>query len=878
MKQYSDITLRYIKIQKKRSILTVLGIVLSVALITSIGTMMMSMRDQLIKDAIKANGDYHAVFLQVERDKVSKLQNNVEVGSSAITVREGTGLLSEISEEERKKSYESPSGRYLTVRSYDADTFKMIPVTLKEGRLPQNEKEIIVDYWVPEQLPHKPKLGDKLSLDLGIRKGSISGHILEDGIWSSDEVFEKTETREFTIVGFINPSFAWPGSYFSNGITYLDKESLPEDKTYNVYVKLNSVKNTYNKTKIIAADAGLTAVKNHSGEAHFNIQYNDNLLRLSAQSINKSMNKGLTFTVIFIIILIMVCTVAVIYNAFHISVLERISQFGVLRCVGASPMQIKRIVLNEAAILSIIGIPLGLFFGIFAMRVVMYFITILRFELLENLKVSIYPSVFIVSSLLGLFTVYLSAYGPAKQAAKVSPLEAVRNAGGFKKENFKRMRNSFFAKAVFGTEGSIASKNLRRNKTRYRITVFSMIISIVLYIVFGSFVDFMFKMGVSDPQEQGDFSLWHNGRDSYISSEIYNDLKSFDGVDAVFKGLSKNLTVLITEDKLSSEYIKLKKQYSNFKNNEEIHLYNSELSAYGDDNLEEFSKYLKEGNINKEAMDRDNGVLIVKSSMVHDVSARKRIKLNIADYKLGDEVKITVSKYDPNKNERREEIKTVKVIGILERGILGNDYNLNGGINMVTTEAVYEYVTDINTSNRVIVKLGKDEAKEAVTAYLKELRDNDPSYHYVDYHQRAKEHRNAAIAVSIFLYGFIGVIVLIGCLNIINTISTNILLRTKELSVLKAVGMDKAGIKKLICLEGIFYGTISAFYGGIIGTGLSYLLFRLMDDIHGFDWAVPWSQIIIAVLGSTIIALIASYLPLRRINNGAIIHNIRMEQ
>jgi putative ABC transport system permease protein len=878
MKQYSDITLRYIKVQRKRALLTVLGIVLSVALITSIGTMLMSMRDRLMRDEIKNNGDYHAVFLQVEGEKVSKLRNNVEVGNSALTVREGTGLLSQIDGEERKNNPESPFGRYLTVRSYDADAFKMFPVTLKEGRFPQNEKEIIVDYWVPDYLPQKPKVGDRISLDLGVRKSSSSGHILEDNSWSSDEVFEKKSTSEFTIVGLINPSFAWPSSYFSNGITFLDNRELAKDKKYNVFVKLNSVRDVYNRTKQIAADAGLTAIKGESGAVSFNIQYHDRLLRLSAQSMNRGMNKGLILTVAFIVILIIICTAAVIYNAFHISVLERISQFGILRCVGASPGQIRRTVLKEAGILSIIGIPLGLFCGVFAMKIVMHFITILKFDLLEDLKITVYPVVFIVSTLLGLFTVYLSAYGPARQAARVSPLEAVRNTGGFKKENFKKVKNSIFARAIFGTEGQIASKNLRRNKKRFRITVFSMIISIVLYIVFGSFVDFMFKMGVVDPKEEGDFAVWASGRDKGITQDIYRDLRNINGVEAVFKSFTMSHTVAVPENKINPEYIKLRIQYLSHEKGEEIELHNSEIKSYGDENLQEFTKYLKEGRIDKAAMDKGNGVLVVKTGMLYDESRRKNVKLDIVDYKLGDEIKIKVWKRSVEGKESKEDIRTVKVMGILERGVLGDDYNVNGGINIIATESVYEYVTGSDIFYRAVIKLENAEARDTVTAYLKQLRDKDSRYHYVDYHERAKEDRNAAIAISIFLYGFIAVIVLIGCLNIVNTISTNIILRTRELSVLKAVGMARGGIKKLICLEGIFYGTIAAFYGGIIGTALSYVLFKLMLNIREFEWAVPWNQIVIAVFGATLMALLSGYLPLRKINSGVIIDNIRMEE
>ena len=160
---------------------------------------------------------------------------------------------------------------------------------------------------------------------------------------------------------------------------------------------MDSVKDIHKKTKEIAQSLDPYQSMEDSSEPYYNIEYNERLLRLSAQSLDMDLNNSLIAILIFIVILIIVSTIAVIYNAFHISVLERISQFGILRCVGASPTQIRNIVLKEAWILSLIGIPIGLFSGVFAMQVVMYFINKLNFNLLSGLTIVISPLVFIVS-------------------------------------------------------------------------------------------------------------------------------------------------------------------------------------------------------------------------------------------------------------------------------------------------------------------------------------------------------------------------------------------------------------------------------------------------------------------------------------------------
>ncbi|NLI60151.1 MAG: ABC transporter permease, partial [Clostridiales bacterium] len=150
MRSYNEITYRYLKGQKKRTLLTIIGIILSVALITSIGTMVVSAREMMIKNEIKSNGDYHAIFLDISRDKIGNIKNYVGVDNSGVISKIGTAILAEISQDERQQSPEAPPYRYLDIRGYDKAAFDILPITLKEGRLPKNEGEIVLEYWVPD--------------------------------------------------------------------------------------------------------------------------------------------------------------------------------------------------------------------------------------------------------------------------------------------------------------------------------------------------------------------------------------------------------------------------------------------------------------------------------------------------------------------------------------------------------------------------------------------------------------------------------------------------------------------------------------------------------------------------------------------------------
>lgn len=873
MRNYGEITYRYLKGQKKRTLLTIMGIILSVALITSIGTMVISARDMMIQNEIKRNGDYHAIFTDTPGEQVQNIENYTDIEKSWLTNQIGIAALGKTSDQEQEDS-DAPPYRYVDIRGYDQDAFINLPITLKDGRLPKNDGEILLEYWLPDYMPGNLKIGDVITLPIGIRIDE-KGNELSVNSWANNEIFEEKDARKYTVVGFFQPSFVSVGQYMTRGITFLDRKSLSADEHYNVYIKMTSVKGVTKKAEQIAQSIELPQLIEDDGSSHYNIQYNNRLLRLSAQSVNVDVNNSLISILISVVILIMVSTIAVIYNAFHISVLERISQFGVLRCVGASPKQIKNIVLKEAMILSIISIPIGLICGVLAMQIVMYFVGKFNFDLFEGLTILVSPMVFIVSAVIGFVTVFLSALGPAKQASRIPALEAVRNTGNFKKESFDKIKKSSFSRRLLGVEGEIAYKNLKRNSKRFKITLFSMIISIVLYIVFSSFMSYILKANNINSSEMGDFMIWNNGGSSEqkeFDDSIYRDLRKLSSVDKVFYYQRYSAQMLVPDDKMNPKFVKSSPFAKDYKRNGFFEIYNNELYGYEDENLDAFKPLLKKGDINIDALNKENGVLIVQTS--HIQGTGKAEIMDIVDYKIGDEITITADSSDED-----PEYYKLKIFGILERNLLEEPYNLNDGTIIITTKDVYKRIKGTEYNPILLIIAQREQGLETIREYLKVTLDQKPSYTYIDRAKQAEENRNVAATISIFLYGFVVVITLIGSLNIINTISANLLLRTKELSMLKAIGMTKNGIKKMVSIEATLYGVIASIYGSIIGTGLSYLLYHFISDgLQDFPWVAPWRHILISVTGATLIALLSGYLPLRNINHKNIVDNMRMEE
>jgi len=884
VKGYKDITYKYLKNQKKRTILTIFGIILSVALITAIGTIIVSVRDAEIRDTIRRNGDNHGIIREVRKEEIDSIVNNVKVEKAGISLHEGFGVVNELTENEKNRYDIGSHYRYISISSYDEKALSLLSYDLKEGRFPKNKNEIAIEHWISEYFPNKPKIGDKIKIPIGDRYATDideNGKEVEIKVgprgWGySEETFEETGEREYTIVGFLEPEYIWKGNNSTTAISYIDKASLPDDKEYNIYLKMNSLKNIHDEIYNLAGVNDWREKKaNEEYETLEKVEFNEPLLRLYGKSLDDNFNWFIISLFGFIVILVIVATIAVIYNSFNISVLERVSQFGLLRTVGATPKQIKGIVMKEGALLGLIGIPIGLICGVVAMKIVLYVIGFFKFDFLDDLQIYYSIPVYIIASLLGIITVFLSANGPAKKAAKVPPLEAVRSTGSYRKEDLSKVKGSKTVRKVLGIKGEIAYKNLRRNRKRFVITVFSMTISIVLFITFATFSDNVFKMNIIENENAVDFriddvSYYENPN---TLNTTYNDLRKMEEVEKIYKFEDTHLYLLIEKEKINPKLLEIDSYAyeEDNKNNDIVGVYNNTLMTFGNENMEQFEPLLKQGKIDLEEMNKNNGVLVVKTTVAHNEETDKMAVLDGYDINVGDELTINTGQSEEEENQ------VVKVMGILEKGLLDWEYGEYGGINIITTEEVLEKI-DKTTTPELYVEIKDDGDREKVKKYINQLEENNKSLRVIDFSEEAKEMRNAAIVMNIFLYGFVAVIALISSINIVNTISTNLILRTKELAMLKAVGMDQGTLKGMVSLESLYYGLYASIYGGLVGTGLTYILHKILLEIREFKWVVPWKNILIASISAILIALFSGYGPMKRINDGNIIENIKMEE
>lgn len=885
MRSYTGLTGKYLKGQKKRSLLTIVGIILSVTLFTSIGTIGISFWDKSVRQTKQDYGDYHVSFNGISGDAISKVKNNSTVKSVGVISREGYAVIKEATEKETQEDPFAAPYRYLNVKGYDADAMDMLQVQLYAGRLPENPNEIVLSSSSLSYFPERPKLGDTMNLNLGIRKVASTGEDkkingMGDFGWDLDEAFQAQSQKEYTIVGFMKASTGnWSSSYIFPAITFNDNKIIDNKRKYFIYVKMKSFNEIQKKTEAMMSSFSVQLRNAEEGSAmqlgrendikNVRIEYNNELLKLYGKSTYKGVNHSLILAFAAVIAIIMICTIAVIYNTFHISVLERISQFGMLRCIGATPTQIRKIVLQEAGLLSLIGIPIGLFTGTFFMKLLFYNISLLTLGFLNDMKMVISVPILIAAGLLGLLSVFISAIGPAKQAARVTPLEALKGTGSTKIEKIAKVNKSLFVKKLFGIVGQFASRNLKRNKKRFRITAFSMIISIILFIVFSGLAQFI-RQTTQVSGTQYSYSVSYDGLSKRINDTVYQHIAKLDAVQNAYKFYSDQVMAVIPKDKIDPKYYELRKDLYILPEGEGYRTSNNYFVSYGDNGLDDLQSKLAEGKIDKDQMDRENGVIVQQKIKVRTEEGKYLI-IDQTHFKVGDRIQIR------SLGRSHNGYQTVTVVGVADHDLLSEDYDGSEVLSFITTPKVYSKITGSDAYSRIFILADPNTSNQAIKDYLTSIKEEDAGFNYHDRVAELSQAKNDAKTFSILLYGFIGVIVLIAFLNIVNTVSTNLILRTKEFAVLKAIGMTQHEMRKMIILEGIFYGMFAAVIGSIIGTGLNYGIHVLFAGALDTAWVIPWSNIGIAFAGAIITTLVATIGPMHRLNQVSIVDAIRRE-
>ena len=554
-----------------------------------------------------------------------------------------------------------------------------------------------------------------------------------------------------------------------------------------------------------------------------------------------------------VIVIIVISSVFVIRNSFSISVAEKNRQYGMLASVGATSKQIKKNVLFEGLSIGLIAIPLGILLGIVAIMILLQVVNYLLSDMFVaglNLEYSISIIPIIASIIISLITIYLSCLIPAIRASKISPIESIRGNNDIKLKP-RKIKTPKFIKKVFGIGGVIASKNLKRSKKKYRTTVISIVVSIFIFISLSSILSLGTKT-TTLYYTDFKFNMYVSGGDK----TTYEEIAKLDNVDNYAYFYSNGLDIDLK--KYASEFGK--QVLGNIEDGGIL------LAAY---NNEYFKQYIKELGISED--NYKNTAILIDEVILYNADGTRTID-RIYNIQSGDEITIT-------ENGQEKSLEITKTTNERPMGLENVYYD--SGMIIVSQGFIEEVFGEKVDENYILGDLliysEEDETLENTINDLIKQNENYSELAVYNYNTVVEQQKRLILVVSIFLYGFITVISLIGVTNIFNTITTNMILRSKEFAMLKSIGMTKKEFNRMIRLESIMYGLKALIIGiplGILGSYFIYKAFALDTD---FGYSLPIVPIIISIVFVFIIVGITMKYSLNKINKQNIIETIRKD-
>ena len=831
-------TIKSLKLNKKRTIVTIIGIMLSTALICGVAGLVSSFQNSLIEWVKINDGNYHVTFNNVTSDKLQYVTENQKVKDYFFSSSLGWANL------EGSKANNKP---YLHVLSYDKKALENYGVVLTDGRLPQNSNEIIITESVLTGARVPLKIGDTITLNIGNRKSNDDYYLDDDSLYTEgEESIVDTKARTYTIVGFmetldVEESYS-PGY---SALTYMDETPVIID----ISVLYKSPKEYEEITKDICKTLNL--------DFDEDVYVNSDFLRFQGIMSDAMLHVlyAIAGVVIFIIV---VSSVFVIRNSFSISVSEKNRQYGMLSSVGATSKQIRRNVIFEGMVIGLIAIPLGILFGIIAIMILLQVVNYLLADMLDGMKFtySINLVAVLISIIISIITIYLSCLIPARRAAKISPIESIRGNNDIKIKS-KKLRTSKLTKKLFGIGGVIASKNLKRSKKKYRTTVISLVISIFIFISLSSFL----SLGTKTSEfyyTDFKFNMYVECLDN-SNTQIYEKISKLENVDDSAYCYESSLD--IDNNKYASEFGKKILEDDSSPNGIAFMVYNNEY----------FKRYIKELGLNEN--DYKTAVVLLDYTTFYNEDGSKTVD-RLYSLKPGD--KIDVKHGDTEKSMTISKYTDIKPMGqealYYEHGII-----------VVSEDYIKEvFKQDINNSDYynlgdLFIKSSKPQELENTLNDLIKQNEDYVGLNVFNYETYMKQEQRMLLVVKIFLYGFITVITLIGVTNIFNTITTNMILRSKEFAMLKSIGMSSKEFNKMIRLESIMYGTKSLLIGIPLGILGSYGMYKAFAQGIDLGYTLPLSAIIISIVFVFIIVGITMKYSLNKINKQNIIETIRKD-
>lgn len=946
MNLMKTLTLKNLKLNRKRTIVTIVGIILATALLSALVTLVSSFQYSMIEYQKQKDGDFHVKFSNVKMSELSEFKNNRNIESTFETMGMGFAKLDGCKNEDKPYAY---------VMATDEAGFERGCFNLIEGRMAKNEDEIVIPRHLKTNGRIDIKVGDEITLDIGKRYDSnTEGIIWENSAYENEaETLTDTVTKHYKVVGIMERPGYGMEDYSAAGytfVTYSDElaaidngtksEASEADTTLTVYSRYTK-KALRNKdavtADIIGVDEKLFEKANNSSvemsaeesdrflkemeNAKYDIYMNGYLISYECVFPIDGSFKAL-FTVAAVVALIIILTsVYCIKNSFNISITEKIRQYGMLASVGATRRQIKSSVKTEAAMLGVVGIPVGTMSGILASLVLVKVVNALSASWL-NFALSFHTSLpaLILAVILSIATIYFSATGSARRAARVTPLEAIRNTKEIKIKSSKLKTPAIIGR-IWGIGGVISYKNIKRNNKKYRTTVTSIVICSVTFIVISYFMSMAFSMvGMSYASADYNIGINMSCKKDIDIEKFSNLLSGIEGAEDYLVGAGYDFDV----DK--PEYTKEYGEYCRQVYDDSEDVSQMVLITVLDD--KSYDKYASDAGIKNAAA---GAILVNKGTFdVYNENSSKYVKkeMELYKYKAGDTIECGYNVYDDassddNAAEGDTESSTDDnnaVEGDTESSTEDNrgyvdEETINNGVRKtldVTIAGVtdkvpigyksYSYATLLFMNQKGFESLWADgksnELKQRYVSYsayvvaenadeyqdtFEKETEGNPEYSQISFYvsnldKQMRDEKSLFTLLGVFAYGLIVVIALIGITNIINTLSTGMELRSREFATLRSIGMTDKQFAGMVRLESVFISVKALVIGVPLGILISYLLCVIMNRMDSaIIYEPPYKAIILCIAVVIMLIYAIMKLSMTKLRHNNIIDTIKNE-
>ena len=862
MNIFNKVTLESMKKSRTRTVVTIIGVVLSTALITAVATSGVSMMKYLANGEAQKTGDWHVKFEDVNSSFAAKQASSDKVANTAAFENIGYAKLD---------GAKDPRKPYLFIAGFNQKTFDTLPIVLASGRMPKNSGEIVVSGSVMTKGGIPLKVGDSLSLAVCNRLNGNRKLSQNDPYTAGSETLVPKENQIYKIVGICQtPLFEQEDSSPAyTVITAADTSDSAND--LSLFVKLKSPSEVHSYAKSTAGSSSYVL--------------NNDVLRwlgLSDDSTDKATNTILYSGGVIVILIIMIGSIFLIYNSFNISLNERTRQFGILSSVGATAKQLRHSVLFEGLCIGAVGIPIGILVGLGGTSLVISVVTENFSNMLSSkipLTMTLSVPALVIAAAVSLVTILVSADIPARKAVNMPVMECIRQTNEVKVE-VKAIKTSNRAQRIYGLEGTLALKNFKRNKKRYRSIVLSLVLSIVLFISTSSLImDVQLAAGQEKEVGMPDISFGTQTMDDREMVQLYNKLKTADGVTESFYQVAAYFSCVARSSDLSDACRESAGVHSS---NETVNL-PMEIQFLDDDAYQKIARSL---GLPAEKYTGQNAELISVAKVL-DHSFQKETIDQIKNIFRNSSMDLTVipKTNSKTKTEHQQNVSITFVNALLPDSPLTTDIvkpSNQYSFDAIAPYSLKEKLVPSEIAADMKVKKGmsflsKEPSKS--TAEMQTMIQGagiTAPYVFINNDEVLEQNRNIIFIANVFAYTFIIMISLIAAANVFNTISTNIKLRRRELAMLRSVGMSDRSFNKMMRFECAFYGMKAL----LVGLPLSFLFCWLIykgwtvgeDSI---DFALPWASIGISVVSVLLVIFVTMLYAVSKIKKENIIDALR---